>query len=89
MLVTWCALKQIRAAIVLNRVLPLPLLRNMLLSVPAITNSGKEVRLTKDKVEFRQGVELVAKRKRRGRIYELALDIYATACLLSKTKNSI
>jgi GAG-pre-integrase domain len=72
--------------LVLNKVPLVPLLKCMLLSVPAITKSGIEVTFTKDMVEFKQGTESVAKGKRRGRIYKLALNNYGTTCLLSETK---
>jgi hypothetical protein len=61
-------------------------MRNLLLSAPTITFSGIEVTFTKDSVEFGQGVEAVAKGKRKGSIYKVALDIYGTACPLSKTE---
>jgi Ty3 transposon capsid-like protein/Zinc knuckle len=72
--------------LVLNKVLLVPLLKSMLLSVPAITDSGIEVTFTKDFVEFKQGTKSMAKGKCKGRIYKLALNISGTACLLSETE---
>jgi hypothetical protein len=76
-----CTQADLSSGLILNRVRQVLLLKNMLLSAPAITYSGIEVTFTKDSVEFKQGVESLAKGKRKGSIYKLALDIEGTANL--------